>query len=218
MKLTSEFMDRLESCLSCLDDGLGNLKQMRAALADPSAGLRSSGRRRRFKLTTLFLRRCHEYLISDESESIACVTGHPLGGAVLLDELVPFEMSERSMVYVSGNIISSTAALVGLSDRGYQLWGTVHSHPGTGALATTPSRIDYAHHRRLEKGGFEALGIILTKDGNVRFYTDKLRFDVEVIGRDGKWVGETVFKLDIGLATADEAPALNRPERHPEDA
>ena len=78
-------------------------------------------------------------------------------------------------------------------------------HPGSGADSTQPSGIDYRHHRRLEKGGFQALGIIMTRDGYVRFYTDEMisykvnnpkRKIIEI--NSGRSLGTIKFKCEKG--------------------
>lgn len=142
--------------------------------------------------------------MKNQNESIAYLTGIKIDGDSILDELIPFNMERQEVCYVKGDIVSSTAALMMLSDRGYTLLGTIHCHPGAGAAATHPSGIDKKHHRRLEAGGFEALGIIMTRDGHTRFYTDKLAYDIEVIGYDGYWVSDDIFKLELDFEPSDE--------------
>lgn len=152
--------------------------------------------RRRFVVTTMFLRRAMAHVTPDRMESLSYISGITGDNVSVLQEIVAFDMNERSEVFVSGDIVSSTEALIKLSDDGFQLLGTVHSHPGSGAAATTPSQIDHSHHRSLELGGFEALGIIVTRDGYVRFYSTKMPFLVEVIGNDGKWIqANKVYQL-----------------------
>ena len=173
-----------------------------------------------FILTTFFLRRCYAYLMKNQYESIAYLSGIEIGDRQVLDELITFEMEKQEVCYVKGDIISSTEALITLSDRGFCLTGTVHCHPGSGAGATHPSGIDYRHHQRLEEGGFEALGIIMTRDGYVRFYTHRMEYSVRIEGLDGYWVEDDIYKLELDFRPLEDndvpAPAETADEIAPE--
>lgn len=150
-----------------------------------------------FTISTRFLRRCYAYVMQQREETLAYISGVNTGETTVLHELVPFELEEQEITYVKGDIVSSTAALIDLSDTGHCLRATVHNHPGGGKLATTPSHIDYQHHKRLEDGRYRALGIIMTRDGYVRFYTDKMPFSVTIVGIDGEWVAENLYQLHM---------------------
>ena len=163
----------------------------------------------KFILTTFFLRRCYEYVMPSDKETLCYISGIRLKDCVIMDELIKFDMDRQETCYVSGNIISSTKALMTLTDRGFPLTGTVHCHPGRGAAATTPSGIDKRHHGRLEQGGFKALGIIMTEDGYVRFYSDQMPFKVDVIGKDGRWINTDTYYLDLDFKP-DEAVVASR--------
>ena len=165
---------------------------------------------RKFVISSPFLREASDYLMQVEEETLAYVSGIELGDTVVLDQLIAFNMDVQETGYVSGEIISTTAVLDALSKRGFVLQGTIHSHPGGGAAATCPSGIDKNHHRRLEVGGYKALGIIMTRDGHVRFYTHKMSFTVDVVGRDVDQIDDHVFKLhavDPTYESAEQVPA-----------
>jgi hypothetical protein len=175
-----------------------------------SKDLKSS---KQFLMSTFFLRRCLELLTTDHCETLVYLTGNRIGDLVILDEIVSFQMDNRSVAYVRGDIVSTTEALIQLGDRGFQLQGTAHSHPGSGPYATTPSGIDYTHHGRLESGGYRALGIIVTRDGYVQFYTQQLAFKVEITGKDGRWIKKNrLFKLDLDFK--GEWDSLNNDENN----
>jgi len=152
---------------------------------------------RRFIVTSKFLRRAYPHLMARPQESLIYVTGSEMGNVAVLDELVIFKLAVQEMAYVRGDFVSSTAALIDMGDRGYRLNGTLHCHPGGGACATFPSGIDMAHHERLERGGYKAVGIIMTRDGHFRFYTYRMPFIVEVFGDDVERLGGNSFRLDL---------------------
>lgn len=168
----------------------GQADAIQPELPNDGAQSEKCGGRRHFTLTTHFLKRtCYPYLMRSPLESIAYLSGVRCQDTTVVDQLVTFMMDAQSVTYVSGEPVSTSAALITIDELGYFLEGTIHCHPGAGRDATTPSLIDYRHHRRLEAAGYKALGIIMTRDGHVRFYTDHMPFVVDVIGND-------VFKLD----------------------
>lgn len=163
-----------------------------------------------FMLSSFFLRDVLQYLAQWPVESLTYLTGMNVGGVMVIDQLVPFAMDVQNATYVSGDIISSTEALCMLDDKGFALAATAHTHPGSGSTATHPSGIDFKHHRRLEGGGYEALGIILTRDGHVRFYSGGMPFFVEVVGEDVVNVGENVYQLlDVALPESECTDGTN---------
>lgn len=160
-------------------------------------------RTKRFVISTLFLRECYPFLMQDEYEAASYVSGPRIRGQQVLDQLVTFEQAQRELGYARGEVISSTAALLSLDYRGFCLTGTIHSHPGFGEAAAEPSIIDRNLHQRLEKAGYQALGIIMTRDGYVRFYTAQMRFTIEVVGKDIKKLGDNSYRLILNYKPND---------------
>ena len=153
----------------------------------------------RFVVSSMFLRRAYPYLMKSPEESITYVTGIETGNVRVLDELVTFTLDVQKTAYVRGDLVSSTAALIDITNRGYKVNGTLHCHPGGGNGATHPSSIDMAHHERLERGGHKSVGIIMTRDGHFRFYTYRMPFTVEVVGEDVEPFGKNAFRLDLNF-------------------
>jgi hypothetical protein len=167
---------------------------------NPKSGGRLHKRARRnsrphFIITSLFLRECIPFLMQDELEVVSYVSGPKIYCGRILDQLVRFKMAQRELCRARGDIVSSTAALVRLGDRGFQLNGTIHSHPGTGEGASVPSSKDLTLHWLLEQGGYQAVGIIMTRDGYVRFYTAYMPFTLKVIGKDIIKLGHNRYRL-----------------------
>lgn len=148
-------------------------------------------------VTSLFLRHCYPHLMKDEAEVVSYVSGPQVNNARILDHVIPFELSHRDLCHARGDIVSSTNALITLCNRGYCLHGTVHSHPGSGESATTPSLKDLTYHRRLEQGGYQAVGIIMTRDGYVRFFSSEMPFTLKVVGKDIVKLGHNSYRLSL---------------------
>ncbi len=138
----------------------------------------------RFIVSTLFLRECLRQLTQGPDESLVFLTGHQINGKRIVDQMIPVDLVQQTRTYAKACDISLTKELETMRERGFTLLGTAHSHPGCGIGATLPSSIDMSHHERLELMGYHALGIIVTRDGHVRFYSDQMPFEVEVIGKD----------------------------------
>ena len=77
-------------------------------------------------------------------------------------------------------------ALLAFERTGAELAGWIHSHPGSGPLATSPSRIDREQYEQWKRDfGSRLLGIILVRDGHVRLWGDGIetgRVRVELLG------------------------------------
>lgn len=159
--------------------------------------LSSYARSQNFVIDSNLIKECYEYLFPTDVERFAYIEGYQLGNVVQLSRIIPVMMDQQSSCYVSGEIVSSTAALVGMCDRGYRLHATLHNHPGTGKDASHPSHIDIAHHRRLETGGYQAIGLIMTSDGHLRVYVDKLRYRLHVVGDEVKQIEDNLYKLEV---------------------
>lgn len=152
--------------------------------------------KRHFTVTTHFLRQtCYPYLMKTPEESLAYLSGVRCRETTVVDLLVPFALAVQSAAYVKGDPMATADALIAMDERGFLLEGTIHCHPGSGESATTPSGTDARHHRRLELAGYRALGIIMTRDGHFCFYTDRMPFEVQVVGNDVVKLSDFSYRL-----------------------
>jgi hypothetical protein len=140
-------------------------------------------------------------------ESLAYLSGVRCRETTVIDQLVTFKLDVQTEVYVRGNPMSVADALIAMDERGDLLEGTIHCQPGEGPSATLPSGIDRKHHRRLESVGYKPLGIIMSRDGHFRFYTDRMPFEVQVVGNDVVKLSDTSYRLMIDKVTAETRPA-----------
>jgi hypothetical protein len=169
----------------------GNEQQQKAI---DGGGLESA--KRHFTLSTHFLKKtCYPYLMSSPLESLAYLSGIRCRETTVIDQLVTFDMDVQSVAYVRGDPMSTADALIAMDELGYLLEGTIHCHPGEGEEATLPSGIDHRHHARLELVGYKPLGLIMTRDGFIRFYTDRMPFEVQLIGNDAVRISGCSYRL-----------------------
>lgn len=150
-----------------------------------------------YLVSTLFLREAYSALVRDSCEEMHFVTGSEFGHGRVLERLVSFEKARRSVSSVAGEPTSTHKALIGLEEQGHRLIAWMHSHPGQGAAATSPSEIDFGHQARLEQGGYPAIGAIFSRDGWVRFFSNDAPFVVEIFGRGVSKRDERLYLLDL---------------------
>jgi len=141
------------------------------------------------------LYKCFHFLNQGADENINYVTGLQIGAVLTLDRLVSFELAESSQVYVRGDLGSSTDCLIQMEELGHKLHGWFHIHPGIGPDSTHPSQIDVNHQRKLEQGGYPAIGGIFSRDGFVRFFSLKRIFEISIYGKEVEKINDRVYHL-----------------------
>jgi hypothetical protein len=124
---------------------------------------------------------------------------------MVLSQIRNFQLEEQSIVYVEGTAQSSSDSLIEILEHGLQLHVIAHSHPGTGKTATNPSSIDIAYMKRIQDSGADVVGVIVTRDRHVRFFSAEKEFEVYVQGNGVNEVEKNVFQID--LPNADSGPS-----------
>lgn len=145
---------------------------------------------------TRFLKELYEYLTRDGKEGYCLISGPELEDSLfVLTRMVETKMARRSTAGAEPEIGFMLETLSEMEqEHGSRLTAYAHSHPGKGSASTTPSSIDKDTQRKLEQGGYPAVGLIFSRDGYVRFFSHQREFAVEVSG-NGEEVNDGVFKL-----------------------
>ena len=144
--------------------------------------------------SSLFLYNCFKYLTSmGENEVMHFVTGIKFGHIRTLDYMQKVTMKHQSPVHVETDI-NSVFRVLGMMDEefGHYLHAYFHSHPGS---FSSPSEIDINYQKRLEAGRYNTIGGIFTRDGQIRFFSHKLPFIVEVYGKGVEQIENTLFQF-----------------------
>jgi hypothetical protein len=160
-----------------------------------------------FHITSLFLRTCFNVLMKKPEETLFYLSGPEIGGVVVLDHMIHFDLAVQEVTYVQGNIVSVAEALEDIHCRGFSPRGTAHCHPCHGESGTCPSGIDLEHHGMLEAAGYKMVGMIMGRDGHCRFYSNKMPFQVEVIGNDVVRLGENTYRLLLDFNGGEQQQA-----------
>jgi len=154
----------------------------------------------RYRTGSLFIKECAQYLTSSPEEVIHLVSGIELEkDSFLLDRLEKVEY-QASMVGAKADIKDLFKKLINLDEKyGHLLLAVFHSHPFGGVAGTCPSGIDRNLQENLEKSGYKTIQAVFSRDGHVRFFSNKLDFEIEVYGKGIEKISEQgnekIFKL-----------------------
>lgn len=112
-----------------------------------------------------------------------------------------YGLSVVQVGHTSQSPVSAEAAMVDshrLSIRAHEakhpIVAILHTHPGRGAGATTPSAIDLRTHTAWEQA-WPLVGGIFSRDGYLRFFSAGTPFEVEVCGNHMERVGDGLYKF-----------------------
>ena len=136
-----------------------------------------------------------QHLTPGRDEEITHVTGPRAGSFRVLSRLCRLTTETKSMVYARGSARSCADAEIEILEHGNLLHAAAHSHPGKGAAASQPSSIDTNYLGKIQRAGSEAIGIIVTRDGWVRFFSVIKPFRVFVMGTGVVQTEEYVFHV-----------------------
>lgn len=107
-------------------------------------------------------------------ERMSVIAGRPLGGGIILGAAYDVTGTGRdtNRVHVRAEPRKLAQALMGFEFAGVRLSAWMHSHPGSGPLATHPSMIDVAQFRGWTVDFPDLVALIIVADGFVRIWGD----------------------------------------------
>ncbi len=150
-----------------------------------------------FVVNSLMLHDCFKQLMKTEEESLHVVTGSVIGNIRSLERIVPLCLDWQSMAGASADNESLASEFIELYEYGLRPLAYFHSHPGCGAGATRPSSTDRQTQSTMEQSGGEIIGGIFSPDGFVRFYANKVKPNLRVLGKKVSNVEKNVYRLEI---------------------
>lgn len=148
-----------------------------------------------YVFNTWFLKDVIHHLTPRRPEEICYLTGDELGPIKITSRICPIISDEQSIAHARGNPRSCSDALIEILNHGLSLHVMAHSHPGGGAVATTPSPTDVEYLGRIQRNGADAIGLIVTRDQFVRFFSVEKLFQVLVLGYGATQVEEHVYRI-----------------------
>lgn len=149
-----------------------------------------------FIVESFFVRELITMLTPSANEEMHFLTGPKIGPIrIVCRWAAPAPLDRQSPVFVRASARSVADVLIPIIEQGAELHICAHSHPGGGAGATTPSSTDVECLGKLQRGGSQAIGCIVTRDGYVRFFSVATIFHVMVLGTGVKEVTRNVFHI-----------------------
>lgn len=148
-----------------------------------------------FATESWFLEELFVHLTPKPDEDAAYVTGVKVGSMRVLSRICTFELDQQSPVSAEGNPRSCADSLITILERGNEMHAVAHCHPGSGKSATRESEKDIRYLARIQKAGSEAIGMIFSRDGHVRFFTVEKPCQVEIYGEGVVHVEDNVYKI-----------------------
>lgn len=123
-------------------------------------------------------------------EAMLCLAGPASPDEIYyVDHARPLESDTSSTVHFQPTPESVYSALKRFDQFGYRLRAIIHSHPGEGPAASTPSPTDMQTLERLEHA-YRAIGLIVTRDGYLRAFSKALEFQLNIYGKGIEVVDE----------------------------
>ena len=150
-----------------------------------------------FVVNSLMLHDCFKQLMRTEEESLHAITGSVIGNIRSLERIVPLSLSRQSVAGATAKNQSVANEFIELYEFGLRPLAYFHSHPGCGVGATRPSSTDKQTQSTMEQSGSEIIGGIFSRDGFVRFYANKVKPNVRVLGKKVNNVEKNVYRLEI---------------------
>jgi len=149
-----------------------------------------------YQMSSLFLSRVFEELNNGPDEDARFCTGiQMLDNVYVVDALLKFRCALRSPVAVKGEQSSVNQTLIKLYRFDHKLLMTAHIHPGSGAAACGPSSIDMDMHRRLEGANYPAIGLIFSRSGHFRYFSNARKFKINIYGKGVSHERDNIYRL-----------------------
>ncbi len=148
-----------------------------------------------FLVGSEILYRAFRKLCSISTESILYAGGNCYNNYYTIERLIDLKLDKSEIGYASANDSFVSKSLIELEKYGSQLSCYFHAHPGNGINSNIPSSIDISNQERLERGGYNTIGVIFSRDGFLRIFSDKLKYRISISGKGVDCVAENVFKL-----------------------
>lgn len=144
------------------------------------------------------------YLNQQAEESFHLFTGVLVDSKAIIERVIPIKPTHQSMIGWIGDPIDVAKTLIGLADFEHLLLATAHIHPGYGEESTFHSSIDHTYQETLERGGFQCISCIFSRDGYLRFFSTTDRFAIRIYGKGVETINENtrLFKISTPLISS----------------
>ncbi|MBI4287613.1 MAG: hypothetical protein HY671_04180 [Chloroflexi bacterium] len=150
-------------------------------------------------IPTEILAQCHDILFP--AEKMAFVAGRRLADGSIQATAVFDVTGDCGSGHVRGAPPKIHRALIAMEETGSFLAQWVHSHPGAGPGSAHPSPVDHQQHQEwLRTYPKRLVGMIMVRDGYMRFFGDAVEQDLVRVRPEGsaiEEVGDGEFRLSL---------------------
>ena len=175
---------------------LRDISKMRHMLSEISEDLQpQEAEQPHFLMSSELLYEAFRTLCKIPTESILYGVGNRYGNTFSMERLVQLQLDESQYGYARANVSHLSKTLIELEEYGSLLTCFLHAHPGRGPQNNHPSPTDIDNQARLESGMYNAIGAIFSRDGYVRFFSDKLKYKLSISGKGVEYVSKDVYRL-----------------------
>lgn len=147
-----------------------------------------------FVFSSLLLLESFRFATQSADEWLHCVIGVDIDGMVVGTQIVTFPYTSQSAVGVSADHAATHRMMIETHEAGHRIVAILHSHPGAGVGANHHSSTDSRTQREWERSS-EVISGVWSRDGYLRWFSNRLRFNVEIIGNYVEKMDEHLFKI-----------------------
>ncbi|MDD5416992.1 MAG: hypothetical protein PHU12_03380 [Candidatus Aenigmarchaeota archaeon] len=143
-----------------------------------------------FQIETALLRESYKYLLSmGRDESLLYIGGtiNREENLITATDIFLPEMSRRETGRVTADRSSTHDIMTLLDEKNLALAVLAHVHPGIGRNSVYPSSLDIQTQRGYE-ACYKSIGVIFSRNNYFRFYSDRLKFNLKLVGSNIKKV------------------------------
>lgn len=147
-----------------------------------------------FLFSSRHLAQSFVYCTATSEEGMQFILGIEHHKVLLGSELVTIDYEHRSPVFAHTEDIATNQMMIQAHESGHLVLALIHSHPGAGLDANHPSSIDHSTQQRWEDSRRFISGI-WSRDGYLRFFSNRLPFTVQVVGSHMEKLSPYLFRL-----------------------
>lgn len=148
-----------------------------------------------FAFSSAMLQESFRRCVEMPEEGMHFIAGIEVEGILVGTQIVPFPYEFRSFVGAAGVHEATHKICIEAHESGQKIIAIAHSHPGSGIGANYPSGID-RKTQSLWEHGRSIVGGIFSRDGYLRWYSNNVAFEINVMGNQIKRIDRDVWKLE----------------------
>ena len=148
-----------------------------------------------FWISSEIIKECYQNQSLISTETIHYGIGKRCSNVHTVEKVVSVDLESSEVTRAKADIDAVRNILTTASRNGSLFTCYFHTHPGKGKEATNKSDTDIKYQSNLERGGYKTIGCIYSRDGYLRFFSDKLDFNIIITGKGVEHVKGKIYKI-----------------------